>query len=209
MNTEEALRQRIQQLEAALDRIARWFGEFPPTGDTWPSGEPVSYGAAYGSNGERDYMRGIARAALAGAPADPGSGGCTSEELQRIDPVHPEFFDALAKVDPEPIPAEWGGPPDPGSDDRDLSEVLDAAPPPTPALVDLMQRPSVLDAISTAPATGREGALRWALMDAITWHEAERSNEPGDSPRVDLWRAALEAPADPASVPPERRAADE
>ncbi len=55
----------IERLRAALERIERWHGEFPPTGKTWPeSGNPVSYGSQYGSNGERDYMRAVARAAL-------------------------------------------------------------------------------------------------------------------------------------------------
>lgn len=54
------------RLRAALERIERWFGEFPPTGRTWSDdGESMSYGAAFGSNGERDYMRAVARAALA------------------------------------------------------------------------------------------------------------------------------------------------
>jgi Lar family restriction alleviation protein len=52
------------RLREALEKIERWFGEFPDTGQQWPDGTPVSYGAAFGSNGERDYMRGIARAAL-------------------------------------------------------------------------------------------------------------------------------------------------
>lgn len=55
---------RIAKLEAALRKIERWVGEFPETGQYWESGAPMSYGACYGSNGERDYMRGIARAAL-------------------------------------------------------------------------------------------------------------------------------------------------
>jgi hypothetical protein len=54
----------------ALVRIEKWFGEFPPTGQFWvnedgtPSRREVSYGACYGSNGERDYMRQIAREAI-------------------------------------------------------------------------------------------------------------------------------------------------
>jgi len=32
--------------------------------------------------------------------------------------------------------------------------------------------------------------LRTALEDAIAWHEAERGIEPGESPRIDGWRAA-------------------
>lgn len=55
-------------LRHALERIARWFGEFPATGRTWSNGSPVSYFACYAANGEREYMRSVARAALAGAP---------------------------------------------------------------------------------------------------------------------------------------------
>ena len=50
-------------LEDALEKIVRWV-EFPKTGDYWDDGEPVSYGAAFGSNGERDYMRSVASDAL-------------------------------------------------------------------------------------------------------------------------------------------------
>lgn len=49
----------------ALSKIEKWFGEFPPTGKTWATGEEMSYLAAYGSNGERDFMRSVAREALA------------------------------------------------------------------------------------------------------------------------------------------------
>lgn len=57
-------------MRKALEKIERWFGEFPPTGKTWDDGSPMSYGVCYGSNGERDFMRGIAREALsAKAPA--------------------------------------------------------------------------------------------------------------------------------------------
>jgi hypothetical protein len=59
---DEALRKAV----FALERIERWHGEFPETGRTWPTtGNPITFGMAYGSNGERDYMRGIAREALA------------------------------------------------------------------------------------------------------------------------------------------------
>lgn len=53
-----------RSLRAALAKIERWFGEFPETGEKWPDGTPVSYGASLGSNGERDFMRGVARRAL-------------------------------------------------------------------------------------------------------------------------------------------------
>lgn len=55
----------VTQLVEALEQIERWDG-FPSTDKTWEgSGEPVSYGAAFGSNGERDFMREVARRALA------------------------------------------------------------------------------------------------------------------------------------------------
>lgn len=55
----------------ALEKVERWFGEFPETGRNWPnddgsdSDRPMSYGAVNGSNGERDFMRHVARQALA------------------------------------------------------------------------------------------------------------------------------------------------
>ena len=55
-----------KRLRTALERIERWINEFPPTGRFWDDEKtrPMSYGAAFGSNGERDYMRMIARKAL-------------------------------------------------------------------------------------------------------------------------------------------------
>jgi hypothetical protein len=53
-----------KDLYESLERIARWFGEFPPTGRTWSDGKEMSYSSAFGANGERDYMREVARAAL-------------------------------------------------------------------------------------------------------------------------------------------------
>ena len=66
------LHSRYQQSESdvttlveALEQIKHWDG-FPSTNETWEgSGKPVSYSAAFGSNGERDFMRGVAKAALA------------------------------------------------------------------------------------------------------------------------------------------------
>jgi hypothetical protein len=61
------------KLVEALEKIERWFGEFPETGMFWPNADgtesdrPMSYGAAWGSNGERDFMRAVARDALAAA----------------------------------------------------------------------------------------------------------------------------------------------
>jgi hypothetical protein len=58
----EAEREARKQAEEALRKIADW--ELPSTGETWPSGGPVSYEANFGSNGVRDYIRSVARAAL-------------------------------------------------------------------------------------------------------------------------------------------------
>lgn len=55
----------VVALVTALEQIERWDG-FPSTNETWEgSGKPVSYSAAFGSNGERDFMRGVASVALA------------------------------------------------------------------------------------------------------------------------------------------------
>jgi len=62
--TNKALRDRVKVLEDALGRIEKWHGEFPKTGRQWNDGTEMSYAAAYGTNGERDYMREIARLAL-------------------------------------------------------------------------------------------------------------------------------------------------
>jgi hypothetical protein len=55
---------RCAKLEKALTRIEEW-SSFPMAES---NGEPCSYGVAYGSNGERDYMRGIAKFALNARP---------------------------------------------------------------------------------------------------------------------------------------------
>jgi len=61
----DALAARVQKMRKALERISRWNGEFPPTGIFRKGAdETMSYGAAYGSNGERDYMRYVAGQAL-------------------------------------------------------------------------------------------------------------------------------------------------
>ena len=53
----------IERLREVLEIIERW-KDFPESDHTWGDGTPMSYGAAFGSIGERDYMRGIARTAL-------------------------------------------------------------------------------------------------------------------------------------------------
>lgn len=56
--------ERIKSLEIALQVVAKW--SFPETGKFWDDDktQPMSFGACYGSNGERDYMRSIANEAL-------------------------------------------------------------------------------------------------------------------------------------------------
>ncbi len=58
----------LARARKALEEIANW--ELPATGDFWDRNktEPVSYEATYGSNGVRDYIREIARAALQEEP---------------------------------------------------------------------------------------------------------------------------------------------
>ena len=60
------MKERIKKLEEALQRIATWHGEFPDTGLFWDGDKtrPMSYAAAYGSNGEINFMRNIAYEAL-------------------------------------------------------------------------------------------------------------------------------------------------
>lgn len=64
-----------------LERISRWHGEFPLTGKFWDDDKtrPISYGAENGSNGERDYMRGLAYQALAMLSALPAPTFKTSD----------------------------------------------------------------------------------------------------------------------------------
>jgi hypothetical protein len=60
----ELLYERIYKMESALKKIEKWFDEFPDSGAFLDDGSPMPYGSAFGSNGERDYMRMIARDAL-------------------------------------------------------------------------------------------------------------------------------------------------
>ena len=57
---------RIAAKDFALAKIERWFGEFPATEEFWDKEKtrPMSYAACFGSNGERDFMRDVARSAL-------------------------------------------------------------------------------------------------------------------------------------------------
>lgn len=62
-----ALVARIRQLEAALFKIEAM--DLPPSGRTWPDGTPMSYSAAFGGNGVRDWASTIAHDALVGGSA--------------------------------------------------------------------------------------------------------------------------------------------
>lgn len=75
MSQEQDIREllfKIQRMEKALKKIAKWFGEFPDTGRTHEDGSPMSYSYCRGSNGERDFMRGIAQEALIDNPPHTG-----------------------------------------------------------------------------------------------------------------------------------------
>ena len=58
--------ERELRYKKALERIAKWFGEFPATGKFIDKEKtvPASYAYCWGSNGERDFMRKIASDAL-------------------------------------------------------------------------------------------------------------------------------------------------
>lgn len=70
------MQEERNKARAALERIAAW--EMPVTGRTWDDGTPMSYAACYGSNGERDHIKAMARAALALSP--PATGAKPEEE---------------------------------------------------------------------------------------------------------------------------------
>lgn len=61
-DTKDVTLDDIEKVKVILKRIHRWHGEFPEAPDF--NGRPQSFGAAYGSNGERDYMRNLAGHAL-------------------------------------------------------------------------------------------------------------------------------------------------
>lgn len=63
-----ALHVQVKQMRAALEQIVRWDG-FPRVPDRDDPSKDYSYGVAYGSNGERDFMRDVARRALFAPPA--------------------------------------------------------------------------------------------------------------------------------------------
>lgn len=58
---------RAEALVKALERIIAWQDKLPESGKFYSDGTPMSYSAAYGSNGVRDYYRQVAADALAAA----------------------------------------------------------------------------------------------------------------------------------------------
>jgi hypothetical protein len=64
----QRLEGEVARLREALETVSLW--RLPRTDQHWPSGGEMSYGACHGSNGERDYMRRIADAALRGNGGD-------------------------------------------------------------------------------------------------------------------------------------------
>lgn len=58
------LQKENARMREALKRIAKWFGEFPPSERKWDDGTPMSYLAVFGAKGERDFMRQVAVHAL-------------------------------------------------------------------------------------------------------------------------------------------------
>ncbi|KAF1019667.1 MAG: hypothetical protein GAK30_02983 [Paracidovorax wautersii] len=82
----EAAPQPAQQpegLREALQQIADW--RLPETGQFWVSdlSRPIRYETLHGSNGARDYMRGVARAALAATPVREAAPD-TADEWRRL-----------------------------------------------------------------------------------------------------------------------------
>jgi hypothetical protein len=59
----------IERKTLALKKIAKWHDEFPPSCRFNEDGTQMSFGAAFGSNGQRDYMRGVAQLAIDAAIA--------------------------------------------------------------------------------------------------------------------------------------------
>ena len=58
----DKLRARLEVAVGALEAVNGW--KMPETGRHWDDGEIMSYGACFGSNGERDFIRNLSREAL-------------------------------------------------------------------------------------------------------------------------------------------------
>ena len=61
-NEQNEILMENRTMRKALEKIAKWHGEFPQTFDRL--GGECSYEGQHGSNGARDYMRGIATDAI-------------------------------------------------------------------------------------------------------------------------------------------------
>jgi len=59
-----SLVEKAHRMKKALVKIRKWYGEFPRSQRYFEDGREMSYGSAFGSNGERDYMRRVADNAL-------------------------------------------------------------------------------------------------------------------------------------------------
>lgn len=64
----EPVSAELERMRGALEKIAKWNGEFPTV---FRAGKLISFEGEFGSNGERDYMREVARAALLPSPTIP------------------------------------------------------------------------------------------------------------------------------------------
>jgi hypothetical protein len=106
---------RVGELAETVARIERWFGEFPETGKFWDDGTPMSYGACYGSNGERDFMRALARTALSSSglgSLQSASPPCAPVEVQAPSAADVEtvrdWLRDIASLDLEDVVADGG-----------------------------------------------------------------------------------------------------
>ena len=78
------LAEENERMRTALERIERWHVEFPATGRYWDepnNDKPMSYSACFGSNGEREYMRQVARDAL---PQNANTNGLAPDAVDSI-----------------------------------------------------------------------------------------------------------------------------
>lgn len=54
----------LERAAGKLRQVVRWHGEMPATGYHNANGTDASFGAAFGANGERDFMRALVSSAL-------------------------------------------------------------------------------------------------------------------------------------------------
>jgi hypothetical protein len=82
-----------RKVREALEIIAGW--ELPASGQTWDDGSPMSYGAAFGSNGERDYMRQVASDALQALARQPSIAHPVGQVSPAIDQAQADHDEAV------------------------------------------------------------------------------------------------------------------